>query len=34
MHQKHLLRFMKSKVKKEPDEVVIFRQVVKGQGWP
>lgn len=25
MHQKHLLRFMKSKLKKEPDEVVIFR---------
>ena len=25
MHQKHLLRFIKSKLKKEPDEVVIFR---------
>ena len=25
MHQKHLLRFMKSKLRKEPDEVVIFR---------
>lgn len=27
MHQKHLLRFIKSKLKKEPDEVVIFRWV-------
>jgi AMP deaminase len=25
MHQKHLLRFIKSKMKKEPDELVIFR---------
>jgi AMP deaminase len=25
MHQKHLLRFIKSKLKKEPDEIVIFR---------
>ncbi|MEW5306281.1 MAG: hypothetical protein WDW36_008755 [Sanguina aurantia] len=25
MHQKHLLRFIKSKLRKEPDEVVIFR---------
>lgn len=25
MHQKHLLRFIKSKLKKEPDELVIFR---------
>ncbi|CAG9466360.1 unnamed protein product [Pedinophyceae sp. YPF-701] len=25
MHQKHLLRFIKSKLKKEPDQVVIFR---------
>ena len=25
MHQKHLLRFIKSKLKKEPHEVVIFR---------
>ena len=25
MHQKHLLRFIKSKLKKEPNEVVIFR---------
>ena len=25
MHQKHLLRFIKSKLKKEQDEVVIFR---------
>ncbi|KDD76974.1 adenosine/AMP deaminase, partial [Helicosporidium sp. ATCC 50920] len=25
MHQKHLLRFMKSKLRKEPEEVVIFR---------
>jgi hypothetical protein len=29
MHQKHLLRFIKSKLKKEPDELVIFRY---GQG--
>ena len=27
MHQKHLLRFIKSKLRKEPDEVVIFRCV-------
>ena len=27
MHQKHLLRFIKSKLKKESDEVVIFRCV-------
>ena len=27
MHQKHLLRFIKSKLKKESDEVVIFRWV-------
>lgn len=25
MHQKHLLRFIKSKLRKEPDELVIFR---------
>ena len=25
MHQKHLLRFIKSKLRKEPDEIVIFR---------
>ena len=25
MHQKHLLHFIKSKLRKEPDEVVIFR---------
>ncbi len=25
MHQKHLLRFIKSKLRKEADEVVIFR---------
>ena len=25
MHQKHLLRFIKSKLKKRPHEVVIFR---------
>jgi AMP deaminase len=25
MHQKHLLRFIKAKLKREPDEVVIFR---------
>jgi len=25
MHQKHLLRFIKSKLRKEPDQVVIFR---------
>ena len=25
MHQKHLLRFIKSKLRKEPHEVVIFR---------
>ena len=25
MNQKHLLRFIKSKLRKEPDEVVIFR---------
>ena len=25
MHQKHLLRFIKSKLRKEPGEVVIFR---------
>ena len=25
MHQKHLLRFIKSKLKREPDEIVIFR---------
>jgi len=25
MHQKHLLRFIKSKLRKESDEVVIFR---------
>ncbi len=25
MHQKHLLRFIKSKLRKEPNEVVIFR---------
>lgn len=25
MHQKHLLRFIKSKLRKEGDEVVIFR---------
>jgi hypothetical protein len=25
MHQKHLLRFIKFKLKKEPDEIVIFR---------
>jgi len=25
MHQKHLLRFIKSKLCKEPGEVVIFR---------
>lgn len=29
MHQKHLLRFIKSKLKKEPDEVVIFRRVLR-----
>ena len=28
MHQKHLLRFIKSKLKKEADEVVIFRWAV------
>jgi AMP deaminase len=26
MNQKHLLRFIKSKLKKEPDETVIFRE--------
>ena len=30
MHQKHLLRFIKSKLKKEQDEVVIFRWVWAG----
>jgi hypothetical protein len=30
MHQKHLLRFIKSKLRKEPDELVIFRCDV----WP
>ncbi len=25
MHQKHLLRFIKHKLRKEPEEVVIFR---------
>lgn len=25
MHQKHLLRFIKSKLKREADEIVIFR---------
>lgn len=25
MNQKHLLRFIKSKLRKEPDEVVIYR---------
>jgi AMP deaminase len=25
MNQKHLLRFIKSKLRKEPDEIVIFR---------
>lgn len=25
MHQKHLLRFIKSKLRKEPGELVIFR---------
>lgn len=31
MHQKHLLRFIKSKLRKEPDELVIFRW--DGASW-
>ncbi len=33
MHQKHLLRFIKSKLKKEPDEVVIFRWGLASWRW-
>jgi hypothetical protein len=33
MHQKHLLRFIKSKLRKEPDEVVIFRWGGWLGGW-